>query len=123
MLYIFLPILYSICMENHLAIDFRTTRFEAHPYDPPTSPPPYSSMIDDVYNQFAIIRYQESQRYDSILSVRNQAGQHHPVNGELGRFSLPTKERLSVLGAELGAHPSHWCIPEANEGVLFSISI
>ena len=86
-------------------------------------PPPYSSMLDDVFAQDAGFKRQDALRQTALHQVKLKAGQHSPVNGELGRNALPTGERLSVLGAELGAHPRHWCIPEAGDGVLEAVSI
>jgi hypothetical protein len=62
-------------------------------------------------------------RQNALHPVRLKAGQHSPVNGREGRFALPAKDRLSLLGAALGNAPEHWSIPEAQEGAIFAVSI
>ena len=105
------------------SVPINSTRFNADAWDPPSSAPPYASMLDKVMTQGAIFKCEDSLRQDALFPVRLKAGQHSPVNGELGRNALPTGERLSVLGAELGAHPRTWCIPEAGDNAIVAVSV
>ncbi len=105
------------------AIAVVPTRFVRGKYGIANNTPPYSSMFDDMQARIDLVAEKNRLRRDALFLVRNQAGKHHPVNGEGGRFSLPNKQRLSLLGAELGGHPSEWNIPEAFQGALFAVSI
>jgi hypothetical protein len=109
--------------RGELAIHFATARFVPGKWDPPSLPPPYSSVLDDVRQQGDFFLRVDEVRQNALHPVRLQAGQHSPVNGREGRFALPAKDRLSVLGAALGGTPGHWSIPEAQEGALFAVSV
>lgn len=119
----YLPYASGARSKDSTTIPIPGPRFNASPLDPPSMPPPYSSMLDDVFEQCSGFKRQDALRQNALHQVKLKAGQHTPVNGEMGRNSLPTGERLSMLGAELGAHPRDWCIPEAGDGVLEAVSI
>ncbi|MDR2075752.1 MAG: hypothetical protein LBP61_02285 [Desulfovibrio sp.] len=108
---------------GELSIHFATARYIPGKWDPPSLPPPYSSILDDVRHQMELFRRIDAVRQNALHPVRLQAGQHSPVNGREGRFALPAKDRLSVLGADLGSAPARWSIPEAQEGALFAVSV
>jgi hypothetical protein len=108
---------------GELAIHFATARYVPGKWDPPSVPPPYSSILDDVRQQTDLFQRMDAIRQNALHPVRLRAGQHSPVNGREGRFALPAKDRLSLLGAALGNAPEHWSIPEAHEGALFAVSI
>jgi hypothetical protein len=109
--------------RGQLAIHFRTARYVPGKWDPPSISPAYSSMLDDLKQQADLFRRVEHVRQNALHPVRLKAGQHPSLNGGEGRFALPAKERLSVLGAALGAAPEHWSVPEAREGALFAVSV
>jgi hypothetical protein len=108
---------------GELAIHFATARYIPGKWDPPSVPPPYSSLLDDVRQQADLFRRVNAVRQNALHPVHLKAGQHSPVNGREGRFALPAKEGLSLLGAALGGAPEHWSVPEAHEGALFAASI
>jgi hypothetical protein len=105
------------------AIRFSTTRYIPGKWDPPSISPPYSSILDDVRQQADLFRRMDRVRQNALHPVRLKAGEHSPVNGGEGRFALPAKEGLSLLGAARGAAPERWSIPEARAGALFAVSI
>jgi hypothetical protein len=108
---------------GELAIHFTTARYIPGKWDPPSIPPVYSSLLDDVRHQGDLFKHVNKVRQNALHPVRLAAGQHPPVNGREGRFALPAEDRLSVLGAALGNAPEHWSIPEAREGALFAVSV
>ena len=109
--------------KNTTSVPIPGPRFKESAFDPPSSAPPYSSMIDDLHAQFALFDRQDRTRQNALHPVRLEAGQNTPVNGESGRHAVPTEQRLSVLGAGLGAHLQEWSIPEAGDGTLVAVSI
>ena len=66
---------------GELAIHFATARYIPGKWDPPSVPPPYSSILDDVRQQMELFLRINEVRQNALHPVRLQAGQHSPVNG------------------------------------------
>ncbi len=62
---------------------------EAQPDDPPSAPPPYSSLFKDVFALGHIFKYDDVIRRNALHPVKLTAGQAPPDNGGLGRHAVP----------------------------------
>lgn len=70
-------------------IVLQETRFEASDFDSPCAPPPYSSMIDDVFTDIRIHKRKDELRQIALSPIRLKAGQSELPCGGLGRHAVP----------------------------------
>lgn len=61
------------------------TRFSASDTALPLSPPPYSSIVDDVLSNIRLHLYKDILRQIALHPVKLKAGQTEPMAGPMGR--------------------------------------
>lgn len=71
------------------AIEPPATRLEASPHAHPSAPPPYSSLISDVFRDICIHKYKDKLRQIALHQVKLKAGQNALPSGGFGREFRP----------------------------------
>ncbi len=99
---------------SYPSLQLPETRFYALPLDPPTSPPPYSSVWEDVLQQIELFKAADGLREVARFPFTLHAGETPPQNGSFGMHTEP-RPYPELLGGAI--------FPETLTGHIYTSSI